>query len=101
MQRNRIAFDRGEIHPGLRAVAAPISDSDGVTIAAVGMWTTAARWEGASAELASAVVGTGRRMEAALRTAGRAYEERTISRALDGGVPETGWSAAVFRFGKA
>lgn len=27
------------------------------------------------------------------------YEERTISDALDGGVPDTGWSETVFRFG--
>ncbi|MFE7444053.1 IclR family transcriptional regulator [Streptomyces chartreusis] len=78
VQRNRIAFDRGEIHPDLRAVAAPISDGDGVTIAAVGLWTTAARWEGASTELTSAVIGTGRRIETALRTAGRATEGSPI-----------------------
>lgn len=75
---NRIAFDTGEIHPDLRAVAAPICDSEGVTFAAVGLWTTAARWDGASAELATAVVGTGRRIEAALRAATRGSTERSV-----------------------
>jgi hypothetical protein len=27
------------------------------------------------------------------------YEERAIGRALDGGIPDTGWSDTVFRFG--
>jgi len=27
-----------------------------------------------------------------------AYEERAIGAALDGGIPDTGWSGMVFRF---
>ena len=67
----RIAFDRGEIDTRLRAVAVPLCDANGDTIAAVGMWTTAARWAQLGHELTSAVIRTGRRIEAALPTAGR------------------------------
>ncbi len=68
----RIAFDRGEIDSRLRAVAVPLTDANGDTIAAVGLWTTAVRWGQMGHELTSAVTGAGRRIEAARRTSGRA-----------------------------
>jgi len=67
-----IAFDYGEIHPGLRAVAAPLTDLNGDTIAAVGVWTTARRWERLGPELTTAVVEARRRIEAVVRGTGRA-----------------------------
>lgn len=67
VRATRIAFDYGEIHAGLRAVAAPLTDCSGDTIAAVGVWTTARRWEQSGPELATAVAGAGRRIEAAVR----------------------------------
>jgi DNA-binding IclR family transcriptional regulator len=63
----RIAVDLGEVHVGLRAVAAPIKDADGHTVAGLGVWTTAERWELLGGELTKATVGIGRRVEAAIR----------------------------------
>ncbi len=68
----RIAFDYGEIHPGLRAVATPLTNLNGDTIAAVGLWTTTSRWEQLGPELTTAVAGARRRVEAAMRRTGLA-----------------------------
>jgi Hemerythrin HHE cation binding domain len=59
------------------------------------------------AELADNVAGSGGALEAiegeldglmAIMESHFAYEERTISQALDDGIPDTGWSDMVFRF---
>jgi DNA-binding IclR family transcriptional regulator len=71
----RIAFDRGEVDAGLRAVAAPLKDLHGETIAAVGVWTTTARWERIGPELTRAVAGAGRRIDEAVRRATPATAE--------------------------
>ena len=63
----RVAIDHGEVHLGLRAVAAPIKDADGHTVAALGVWTTAERWELIGTELERATVGIARRVETAIR----------------------------------
>jgi DNA-binding IclR family transcriptional regulator len=63
----RVAIDHGEVHLGLRAVAAPIKDADGHTVAALGVWTTAERWELIGTELQRATVGIARRVEGAIR----------------------------------
>jgi DNA-binding IclR family transcriptional regulator len=63
----RVAIDLGEVHRRLRAVAAPIKDADGDTVAALGVWTTAERWDLIGTELARATVGIGRRVETAIR----------------------------------
>jgi Hemerythrin HHE cation binding domain len=49
----------------------------------------------------SAAAPIGRELDglAAIMESHFGYEERTISEALDRGVPDTGWSATVFRFG--
>jgi IclR family transcriptional regulator, KDG regulon repressor len=63
----RVAIDLGEVHPRLRSVAAPVKDADGHTVAALGVWTTAERWELIGTELERATVGIARRVEAAIR----------------------------------
>jgi IclR family KDG regulon transcriptional repressor len=64
----RVAIDAGEIRGDLRAVAAPVRNAEGDTIAALGLWTTAARWERSQHELTRAMEGTARRMEEAIRS---------------------------------
>jgi DNA-binding IclR family transcriptional regulator len=68
IRRERVAIDRGAVATTLRAVAVPLRDATGETLAAVGVWTTAARWAHAGEEMTRAVVGVGRRIEAALQT---------------------------------
>jgi DNA-binding IclR family transcriptional regulator len=63
---NRVAFDLGETHAALRAVAVPIKDPDGHTLAALGVWTTAGRWEQIDSELTRATIGVGQRVRAAM-----------------------------------
>jgi DNA-binding IclR family transcriptional regulator len=63
---DRVAFDLGETHAGLRGVAVPIKDPDGHTLAALGVWTTAERWERIGSELTRATVGVGQRVRAAM-----------------------------------
>jgi IclR family transcriptional regulator, KDG regulon repressor len=69
VREERIAFDLGETNPGLRGVAVPIKDPDGHTLAALGVWTTADRWEQIGTELTRATAGVGQRVRAAMSTA--------------------------------
>jgi DNA-binding IclR family transcriptional regulator len=69
IRADRIAYDRGEVADGLRAVAVPIRDAAGDTVAALGLWTGAARWATAEGEMTRAVVGSGQRIELLMRSA--------------------------------
>jgi IclR family KDG regulon transcriptional repressor len=67
IRRERVAIDRGAVAATLRAVAVPVRDARGDTLAAVGLWTTASRWAHAGEEMTRAVVGVGRRIETAVQ----------------------------------
>ena len=64
-----VAIDLGEVSPALRAVAVPIRDVGHETVAALGMWTMAARWPKIDADMARALHGTAARIERSLRGA--------------------------------
>jgi DNA-binding IclR family transcriptional regulator len=66
VRADHVAFDLGESDADLRAVAVPIKDADGHTLAALGVWTTAGRWEQIGSELTRATVGVGQRVRAAM-----------------------------------
>jgi DNA-binding IclR family transcriptional regulator len=66
VRTQRVAVDLGETHPDLRAVAVPIVDGDGHTLAALGVWSTAQRWAQLGPELTRATVGVGHRVRAAV-----------------------------------
>jgi DNA-binding IclR family transcriptional regulator len=69
VRADRLAFDDGGTHPELCAVAVPIVDGDGHTLAAFGVWTTAARWRQSGDELTRATIGVGQRVRAIIRGA--------------------------------
>ena len=69
IRRNRVAFDDGLVSEALRGIAVPIRDPNAETLAAVGIWTTAERWPQIRGDMSRALIGVGRRIEAALQTA--------------------------------
>jgi DNA-binding IclR family transcriptional regulator len=77
IRRERVAIDRGDVSSELRAVAVPVRDAMGETLAAVGVWTSAARWGHVGNEMTRAVVGVGRRIEAAVQAEPRRRPKRT------------------------
>jgi DNA-binding IclR family transcriptional regulator len=69
IRADRVAFDRGEVADELRAVAVPVRNAEGDTVAALGVWTVRDRWTSIHAEITRAVVGAGHRMELLMRAA--------------------------------
>lgn len=92
--------------PDLAAVVANLVEDHGMIAAILGRVRELAD-KAAASDLASDAASSadleaiGREIDglAAIVESHFGYEERVIGRALDDGVPDTGWSEAVFRFG--
>jgi IclR family transcriptional regulator, KDG regulon repressor len=74
IRQKRVSVDRGEVVSHLRAVAVPLRDESGDTVAALGVWTDSANWDRVGTALTRAVCGTGRLMEGAILAAADAAE---------------------------
>lgn len=77
IRHRRIAIDEGAVSADLRGVAVPIRDVDGETLAALGIWTIAERWQHEGEAMSRAMVGVGRRIETELQTV-RAAQPRAV-----------------------
>lgn len=80
IRRTRVSFDRGEVVSHLRAVAVPVRDESGVTVAALGVWTDSANWDRIGAALTRAVSGTSRLIEGSIRAAAEAESDGAVNR---------------------